>query len=145
MRQISVSDESVCLIGRLIALFLLCSCILPRELIILMRFDAVRCMQPVLPTTGPYTSACHNALATFTCCHAGLTALQSLYLVGCCSKVVMPGAEWIHVLRRTSELEFCDGTLAVYALEFLLSNGTVGELAVPHVLRCESHGMLVIL
>ena len=99
-----------------------------------MRLDLVQRMQtwhaaacPVhlrQGTRGPH-SACH---------YAGLTALQSLSLVGCCMKTVMPGADWIRALRRASELELRGGTLAAYALDYLLSNGTVGELAMLHML-----------
>ena len=49
-------------------------------------------------------------------------------------KTVMPGADWIRALRRASELELRGGTLAAYALDYLLSNGTVGELAMLHML-----------
>jgi len=43
----------------------------------------------------------------------------------------MPGAEWIRVLRRASQLDFCGGTLIVHELDHLVEKGTLGEDAMP--------------
>ena len=54
----------------------------------------------------------------------GLTALQSLSLVGCCMKVVFPDPEWLRVLRRTSELELSGGVITIFFLDIYLEHGS---------------------
>ena len=82
--------------------------------------------------------------------YVGLTALQSLSLVGCCMKVAFTDPERLRVLPRTSELEISGGVLIRYQLDSYLKHGslshdiTQSEPVVPCPLPWTSHALVCV-